>query len=219
MRRTSLIGIVIALAACKTEGSAAPQEKATEGPTKLAGVYPEKFTCDSIVSTAALGEVLGGTTRQIDSASSVPRGLPHPCNYEVTGAALEYWTFDFDCRDGMKQRADALFAQYARTSADLVTKYNELADAGAIKPLDAGSGAGAHPEPPAPFKVPEGAAEVAVGAKGLDHHGQGLIFIDDDAPCYVRVVGPGATKRLDLAKLIAKNLTFANAPMSPRPFK
>jgi hypothetical protein len=33
------------------------------------------------------------------------------------------------------------------------------------------------------------------------------------------VVGPDATRRLDLAKMLAKNLTFANAPMSPRPFK
>ena len=61
--------------------------------------------------------------------------------------------------------------------------------------------------------------EVEVGAKGLDHHGQGLIFIDDDAPCYVRVIGPDAANRLALAQLIAKNLTFANAPMSPRPIK
>jgi hypothetical protein len=59
---------------------------------------------------------------------------------------------------------------------------------------------------------------VAVGAKGLDHHGQGLIFVDDDAPCYVRVLGKDAARRLELARLIAKNLTFANAPMTPRAF-
>ena len=45
------------------------------------------------------------------------------------------------------------------------------------------------------------------------------MFIDDDAPCYVRVVGPNAAHRLELARLIAKNLTFANAPMTPRPLK
>jgi hypothetical protein len=32
----------------------------------------------------------------------------------------------------------------------------------------------------------------------------------------VRVVGPDASNRLELAKLIAKNLTFMNAPMTPR---
>ena len=56
-----------------------------------------------------------------------------------------------------------------------------------------------------------------VGAKALDHHGRGLLFIDDDAPCYVRVIGPDAPHRLELARLVAKNLTFANAPMDPRP--
>jgi hypothetical protein len=84
-----------------------------------------------------------------------------------------------------------------------------LADAGGIKPNDAG----------VVNRAPDVAAEVAVGAKGLDHHGQGLIFIDDDAPCYVRVIGPDAAKRLALAQLIAKNLTYENAPMSPRPIK
>lgn len=39
--------------------------------------------------------------------------------------------------------------------------------------------------------MPEPAAEVAIGAKGLDY-GQGLIFIDDDAPCYVHVTGKDA---------------------------
>ena len=69
-----------------------------------------------------------------------------------------------------------------------------------------------------PIHAPSGAVDVEVGAKGLDHHGQGLLFIDDDAPCYVRVVGPDAQRRLALARAIAKNLTFANAPMTPRPF-
>jgi hypothetical protein len=138
---------------------------------------------------------------------SPPRGVPHPCNYEVQAQTTELWTYDIDCRDHMKQRADALFEQYANDSAALVQHYNALSDAGAIKPTDAGIVSHA----------PEGAAEVAVGAKGLDHHGQGLIFIDDDAPCYVRVIGPEFERRVELAKLVAKNLTFANAPMTPRP--
>jgi hypothetical protein len=105
----------------------------------------------------------------------------------------------------MKQRADALFAQYKELSEEAIQRYAHL-DAGTGKPGDAG--VAVRPEP---------AVEVAVGAKGLDHRGQGLIFIDDDAPCYVRVVGKDAVRRLELAKLIAKNLTFANAPMTPRP--
>lgn len=218
MRRTTLL--LFALAGCSQDGSGSTQAKPTEEPRKLAGVYPDKFKCDSVVTTESLGQVLGGTARQIDSPSSVPRGLPHPCTYEVTSQQPEYWTFDFDCREGMKQRADALFAQYTRTSAELVEAYNGAADA-APQP-SAKRDAGTHDKDAgidAPQRAPEPASEVAVGAKGLDHHGQGLLFIDDDAPCYVRVVGPDAARRLDLAKLIAKNLTFANAPMTPRPFK
>jgi len=217
MRRTALLWTL--LAACSNDGSATSQPKTDEPVTKLAGVYPDKFVCDSIATPAVLGTVLGGTVKQIDSPSSVPRGVPHPCTYEVQAQQPEYWTFDFDCRDGMKQRADALFAQYTRTSADLVEQYNAAADAG---PQPGTKKEAAHDKDAgvdAPQRAPEAASEVMVGLKGLDHHGQGLIFIDDDAPCYVRVVGPDSAKRLELAKTIAKNLTFANAPMNPRPFK
>jgi hypothetical protein len=196
------------LAACKDDSAAAPKQKAVEENRKLAGVYPDKFKCDSILTTEALGQILGGTPHALDSAMTPPRGIANPCTYEVTvGQQGEYWTYDFDCRDGMKQRADALFEQYRTGSTEMVQQYNALADAGGIKPNDAGI----------PTHAPEGAQEVAVGAKGLDHHGQGLIFIDDDAPCYVRVIGPDPGRRLELAKAIAKNLTFANAPMTPRP--
>ena len=198
---------LLALVACKNDGSAATHEKPNESTRKLAGIYPEDWKCDTVATTEALAGVLGGPVRQIDSPMSPPRGVPHPCNYEVSVNGVEYWTFDLDCRDGMKQRADALFAQYATDSAANVQSYNQMSDAGMIKATDAGI----------VIKAPEAAAEVAVGAKALDHHGQGLIFIDDDAPCYVRVIGNDATRRLVLAKALAKNLTFANAPMTPRP--
>jgi hypothetical protein len=210
VRCTTLLFVLSlgALAGCKDEGAASPKDKAVEQNRKLAGVYPENFKCDSILTTEALGQLLGGTAHPLDSAMTPPRGIAHPCSYEVTiQQQAEYWTYDFDCRDGMKQRADALFEQYRTGSTEMVAQYNALADAGGIKPNDAGISTHA----------PEAAVEVAVGAKGLDHHGQGLIFIDDDAPCYVRVIGPDPGHRLELAKAIAKNLTFANAPMTPRP--
>ena len=201
----------VVLVSC-SNGSSDPgkQEKPTEA-RKLAGVVPEKFKCESVVPLDALGQVLGGAARQIDNTMPVPVGVPQPCNYEITtSSGSEGWTYDFDCRDGYKQRADALFAQYAKDSAENVAEYAKTADAGVKTKPD--------PDAGPPPRAPEGAAEVSVGAKALDHHGQGLLFIDDDAPCYVRVVGNDATKRLELAKLIAKNLTFANAPMRPRPF-
>jgi hypothetical protein len=198
--------VLVVLAGCKDDASGAADPKATAAPRPLAGVYPEKWQCDSVATLGALAEVLGGAVKSIDAAISVPRGVPRPCNYEVQGREPEYWTFDIDCRDGMKQRADALFAQYEATSRELVQRYATLSDAGAIKPTDAGI----------EVHAPGAATVVYVGAKALDHHGQGLIFIDDDAPCYVRVVGKDAVRRLALAKLIATNLTFANAPMTPR---
>src|SRR6185436_4708460 len=101
---------------------------------------------------------------------------------------------------------DALFAQYKTTSQELVQQYEAKADAGATRHNAPGA---KHADAGAELHAPDPAVEVPVGAKGLDHHGQGLIFIDDDAPCYVRVIGPDAAHRLALAKTIAKNLTFA----------
>jgi len=200
-----LMLVLVVLAGCKDDGAAATDPRAAP-PRQLAGVYPETWRCQSIATTDALGTLLGGATRPLDSAAPVERGLPHPCLYEVQTRELEFWSFDIDCRDGMKQRADALFAQYKERSREAIEQFNARGSA-AARPRDAG--VELHP--------PEPAVEVAVGAKGLDHRGQGLIFIDDDAPCYIRVVGKDAARRLELAKLIATRLTFANAPMTPRP--
>lgn len=57
-----------------------------------------------------------------------------------------------------------------------------------------------------------GAKAVLVGRSGLDHSNVQLIFFDDDAPCYVRVNGPGEAERLALARAIADGLTRRNAP-------
>jgi hypothetical protein len=202
--------LVTLVAACSGEGSASKQAgKSADPERKLAGVFPDRFECDSILKTDQLAQLLGAVkVNKLDSAMSTPKGVPQPCNYEVVmQSALEYWTYDFDCRDRMKERADALFAQYKRTSGELVQQYDKMSDAGLVKPTDAGVA----------IKRPDDAVEVQVGAKGLDHHGQGLLFIDDDAPCYVRVIGPNAEHRLAVAQAVAKNLTFANAPMTPRP--
>lgn len=208
---TRLIAFTLALgglAACDG-GSGAADKAKTEAPlTKLVGVYPDKFQCDSILSAHDLGELLGGVGHDLDSASSVPRGVAHPCTYQVTAnGAAEYWTYDFDCRDNARQSAEKLFEQYKTGSSDMIEQYDALSDAGQVKPTDAGVA----------ISRPEPAVEVEVGAKGLDHHGQAILFVDDDAPCYVRVVGPGAPHRLAVAQAIAKKLTFSNAPMSPRP--
>jgi hypothetical protein len=194
--------------ACSSEsGGGKKQQKAAEPERKLAGVFPDRFKCDSIVKIDELKQMLGAVDIQpTDNPVTTTRGLAPPCEYRVTTQTeMQGWTYDFDCRDNFKQTAEALFAQYKQQNADMQHQFDVVADAG-IKATDAGVA----------IKRVDDAAEVAVGAKGLDHHGQAIIFIDDDAPCYVRVFGPDAGLRLDLAKLIAKNLTYMNAPMMPR---
>lgn len=200
---------ISALVGCKSD-AAGPKEKKTKTDevTQLAGVWPERFKCDTITSDEALGALLGGTVKQIDNPIQMSRGLAQPCKYEVvdSAGAMSLWSYDFDCRDNFKTTADTLFEQYKQRNDDQIAKWNELSDAGALKPNDAGMS----------IKPPGVPKEVQVGAKALDHHGNSLLFIDDDAPCYVRVSGLDEEKRLELGKLIAKNLTFMNAPMEPR---
>lgn len=189
------------LVACRQESAPAPRQD-PEAPVVLVGVDPRDFRCDALLSLDQAGELLGGRARQLESAAPTPIGVPSPCAYliepQAEGSAAG-WTFDVDCRDGMDARAEALFAQYERTSAEVAAQ--TAAD---------GSGQRA-----AASEVT--AREVQIGARALDHHGQGLLFVDDDAPCYVRVVGPTAAGRLALATHLARVLTPATAPMTRRP--
>jgi hypothetical protein len=213
-----LSGIVILAAGC-TSSPADPTDKPTkdEPARKLAGVYPERFDCSSIISTAQLSEILGAPARVADMPPvGVAPGTPRPCNYKVEKEVPESWMFDFDCRDNYKKQADALFADYRRINADRIQAYNEIADAKEPrKPVmkdgvDAGVPELVHPGT---------TVDVSVGAKAIDHNDKGLLFIDDDAPCYVRVIGNDAARRLALAQHIAKHLTYNNAPMTPRAAK
>jgi hypothetical protein len=218
VRTLALFAVLGPVAACSNDSKSAPAPggNAATGTVTLQGVYPDDFQCDSVAPPAQLAEVLGATPRVIEGTIQTPRGVPRPCNYLVGGdtpppgdasaPGPEAWTFDIDCRDGYDVIAGKLFDQYARGSQDLVDQYNAVVDAGHLEIVDGGP----------PIKAPEAAHEVQVGKRALDHHGQGLLFIDDDAPCYVRVIGPDAARRLALAKLIAQNLTPARAPMTPR---
>jgi hypothetical protein len=205
----SIVFLLAAAGACKTDAKPAEQtaEKSSEPESRLAGVWPKSFQCSSIAATAALGDLLGGQVKQAENPMSMPKDVAQPCVYEVLrDNALEQWQFDFDCRDNYKTTYDKLVEQYRRQNLDMIADWNQKADAGVFKPNDAGI----------EYNRPGDPVEVSVGQKGLDHHGQALIFLDDDAPCYVRVAGKDPARRLELAKLVAKNLTFQNAPMVPR---
>jgi hypothetical protein len=201
--------LLAAATACKTEqgASAQRQEKPAEAAAQLAGVWPTSFQCGSIAAPPALGQLLGGEVKQIDNPITPSPGLAAPCLYEVLrDNVVDKWQFDFYCRDDYKKSYDALVAQYRKQNTEMIADWNAKSDAGVFKPNDAGT----------EYNRPGDPVEVPVGQQGLDHHGTAIIFLDDDAPCHVRVAGKDSTRRLELAKLVARNLTFQNAPMTPR---
>lgn len=196
-------------ASCKTEGGASTQrqEKATEPSAQLAGVWPQSFRCDTIAAPAALGQLLGGEVKQKDNPIPPEKGLAAPCVYEVVrDAVVEQWQFDFYCRDDFRKSYDTLVAQYRKQNTEMIAEWNHRSDGGLFKPTDAGT----------EYHRPGDPIEIEIGQQGLDHHGTAMIFLDDDAPCWVRVTGKDTARRLELAKLVAQNLTFQNAPMTPR---
>jgi hypothetical protein len=200
-------GAAAAAGACKTEPPSSETQRKEEAPTQLAGVWPKSFECSSIAAPAALAPILGGEVKPTESPMIMPKGVAAPCVYDVLReGTVEQWQFDFDCRDNYQSQYDKLAEQYRKQNTEMIADWNQKADAGVFKPNDAGI----------TYTRPGDPIAVEVGQKGLDHHGQALIFLDDDAPCYVRVAGKDAAKRLLLAKLIARNLTFQNAPMTPR---
>jgi hypothetical protein len=204
------------LASCKPASKKSPVVAEPAAATvKMVGVKPASFVCESLLSDEQMSQLTGGVARHFDGGMPSPAGVAAPCNYAVTfagggsGSAApieQAWTYDVDCRPSAKDTADKLFAQYTKTSKDLVDQYNAAAAAGTLEVRDGGGVPAA----------PTGSQVVQVGASGLDHHGQGLVFWDNDAPCYVRVVGGKTESRLAVAKHLADTLTPTNAPMTPR---
>ena len=75
---------VLLLVACSNGSSSPSQQEKPAELKKRAGVLPDHFKCESIIASDALSQVLGGTIRPIENSMPVPRGVPQPCNYEVT---------------------------------------------------------------------------------------------------------------------------------------
>lgn len=208
------------LVSCGKDTDDPSKAKAKEGQLQLVGIWPKDWSCDQIGTAAEIGQVLGGQARLIDGALSTLEGVAKPCNYMVTTAAGdEPWTFDIDCRPSYKENADKIMAQWTEVSSDNVQRYNVESDAAPTepppKPPKPTAGSDAPPDA-RPARAPQEAHEVAVGRKGVDVLGDGIIFVDDDAPCYVRVVGADTARRLAFAQYVAQKLIPATAPMTPR---
>ncbi len=222
MRFRALALLLLTVTACKKAKSDAPatQQKVDPARGVLLGIRPEKWVCENVATVADLTQILGGQPQVIAASGEPGPGLAAPCQYAVTSSApvapdagapgLDYWTFDVDCRPGHEERAETEITQWAQVGQQRIDEYKrKIAEGGKDSKKPPADDAGV------PFAAPEGSREVPVGRRGLDVLGQGLIFVDDDAPCNVRVVGPDADRRLALATLIAKNLSEANAPMTP----
>ncbi|HUQ06736.1 MAG TPA: hypothetical protein VM261_29740 [Kofleriaceae bacterium] len=190
----------------KSSGAAsnAPDKGGEE--VKLVGVDLDRWTCDLIATPATISELLGIPARGVDSTLGSAPGTPKPCNFVAEGAAPEAWSFDFDCRDNALKTAEKLFTEYTERNQALIEQW-DASTGGKVQKDDAGVEQHAVAAP----------VEVQVGKKALDHHGQAILFIDDDTPCYARVAGPDPERRLLVAKLVAQKLTPATAPMRPRP--
>lgn len=207
MRAVTVSLLLVAAGGCSTSKPDAPAPPAAADDFgKRVGIDPDRWTCDVLTTPAVLAEALGAPAHEVESGMPTPRGVPRPCNYivEAVPGQQEAWTYDLDCRDGALKTAEILFSQYQETNAAMIAAYGDASAGKAI--IDDGGVA---------LSAPGGSFPVAVGKRGLDHHGQGILFVDDDAPCYVRVVGRDAARRLTLAKLIAQKLTPATAPMRP----
>lgn len=61
-----------------------------------------------------------------------------------------------------------------------------------------------------------GATPMRIGLSALDHNDSALLFIDDDTPCYGRILGPGQDIRVRIANLLVPVLTERNAPTGPQ---
>lgn len=233
MRAYFCLCVLVASAACSKK-TPAPKPEPVVVAKPVDGVRPREFKCDSLISTAELSTLLGASVTPVDTTIKAPPGVPTPCNYlraplptanaepptdpapgnapATPGTApvppsQTAWTWDIDCRANARQTFETLYADYQATNIAAVADYENLLAQHGGKPPNIPDAA--------PLVRPAEATAVSVGEKGLDHHGLAIVFFDDDTPCYLRVIGPEAPRRLALAKQLASRLTPKTAPTLP----
>jgi hypothetical protein len=140
---------------------------------------------------------VGGPVEATDSAFRPAKGTPRPCNY----ALIERRPLPQP--EGGAKDGDAGAPAPAEWLWGITFDCRESYHAGTRKEM-------------ARLIAEEGARPAPVGTSGISHRDAALMFFDDDSPCWVRVVGPGAEERLAIARLVADRLSEKNAPMRPR---
>lgn len=210
MRAVPALGVLVLAAAlgsaagCKdSEPSAGAARSTTAKKTEIVGVRAEDFVCDSLAKESDIEKIVGAEAKLTESMFQPPLGVARPCNYLVAGVVTdagptqEAWSFDIDCRSAAVEDAAKIMKQWEQRALDQAEIQAKVLE----EDKDAGSTESAY------------TTEISIGRGGLDHSGGALVFVDDDAPCHVRVIGPDAEKRARLAKLLNERLTATNAPV------
>jgi hypothetical protein len=192
---TCLVVAVIAALASGACGDDEPKKKqvergAGEASAGFYGVDPSVFRCDAILPPSAVGSAIGGEVVTMDSMFTPPKGTPAPCDFRQINVPPPV------VQDGAPAPALPMWSiRFDCRESYMSSTEKEM------KRLIA----------------EEGALEVTVGRWGVEHRDAALVFVDDNAPCTVRIVGPGSAERQAIGRLVADVLTPKTAPMTPRP--
>lgn len=174
------------LVGCKEKTKEAPAPKVLSADDQAVpeaiGVYPSDFKCESVAKLPEVIEVVGQTVTLREQQFEPQFGTPGACEYH--GKEVK-----------PPEGVDA--GPYPSWSFDIDCRTLGVQSGERLM---------------ATYAKDESSVPVRVGKSGIDHRDTVLLFIDDDSPCSVRVLGPGREIRTALAELVAKNLTATNAP-------
>ncbi len=183
--------VLLLSAACGKDNPKKKAAKKVEGQASegFIGVDPSVFKCGPIGSLHDIALAVGGDVVMMEPMFVPPKGTPAPCDYRQISVQMEVL-------DGAAAPAERMWS----VRFDCRDSYMPST----VKEMER-------------LVADEGATRVTVGKWGVDHRDAVLIFVDDNTPCSIRVVGPGATERLAIGNVIAAKLTLKTAPMTPRP--
>lgn len=189
----ALLGAAIAAllvsAGCgKEKAKKKVEKKEGEASVGFYGVDPSIFNCETLGSLGDISKAVGGEVVRMEPMFDPPTGTPAPCDYRQLGAETEV----LDGAPAPAQRMWSIRYDCRESYVPITTKEME-------------------------HLVSEGATRVNVGKWGVEDRDARLIFIDDDAPCTVTVVGPGSAERIAIGNVVGRKLTLKTAPMTPRP--
>jgi len=183
---------VVFAAGCGGETKKKPKQKRLPGEASegMYGVDPSIFKCESIAAVGDISQAIGGEVAPMETMFTPPTGTPPPCDFRQVDVPPP------EVQDGAPAPAQRMWS----IRFDCRESYLPVTEKEMKRLL-----------------ADEGATKVQVGQWGVEHLDAKLVFVDDDAPCTVTIVGPGTQERTAIGQLIARKLTLKTAPMTPRP--